>query len=168
MNETVSLLRHLTDDKVEDVYKENARFDSLLKEYYSDRSRYRTNLQDMWIIVYRCTCNKLKKKYGFIQKTEWIEEKALEVCRIILTRIQNIEKFPNGYVIKNLPTCVDYAILNAVYGSNNQRNLTMEEENTIVDSDSVATRLDQLSFQLYNMYGGWEDELLDRLEREGY
>ena len=168
MNSATSHLRHLTDDKVEDVYEENARFDNLLKEYYSDRVKFNKNLQELWIICYRCACNVLKMKYGFIKSTGWIEEKALDICRIILTRIQNVEKFPNGYVIKNLPSVVKFAVLNVVYGCDNQRNISLEEQNTVVSTEVVNVSLDQLSIRLYDMYGSWEDELLDRLEKEGY
>ena len=163
-----SCLRSFTNQKVKDVYEENVRFDQLLKQYYSDRSKFNKNLQELWIICYRCACNVLKKKYGFIQSVDWIEEKALEVSRIILTRIQNDKKFPNGYVIKNLPTCVSYAVLNAVYGCNNQRNISLEEQITETSTETVENRLNEVSLRYYNMYGGWEDELLDRLESEGY
>ena len=166
-------LRVLMDEKV-DVYAENARFDRLLGEYYEDRTKEHL-LQDMYKICFRCACNKLKRQCGSYKDSQYIIDKALEVCAIIFSRIKNVNKYPDGYKIKNLPTCVSYALLNVLIGSNNVIEKVYDPadkevpEDTI-DLEGVVSSLDERTFKNWELasfhQASWEDEIIDRIDRE--
>lgn len=152
-------LRQLMDEKVEDVYEENAHFDSLLQVYYKTHDS--SLLREMWPIMFRCACNVLKRRFGTFKDSDWIIDKALTICEIIFGRINNFEKYPTGYVITNLPTCVRFAVLNAVYPNKDPDRHETPYEELPVKSDQ-----EQFSTWQDNFWQGntWEDELISRID----
>ena len=143
------------DQRVEDVYAENAKFDNLLQSFYKTRDD--KILKEIWPIMFRCASNVLKKKFGSYESFEWIIDKALDICELIQARIHNFEKYPNGYVIKNLPTCVSYAVLNVVYGNK------QPEEDPYGDSPKRDRAVYEDWSRNYWTGNTWEDEILDSM-----
>ena len=61
-------LHEIMDKDVGDVYAENDRFSSLLTDYYKGHTE---NLKEIYLIVFRCASNILKKRFGFCHSWQW-------------------------------------------------------------------------------------------------
>lgn len=118
------------DEKV-DVYKENETFQRLLSKYYKDRNEI--ILKDIWTIMFRCASNILKARFGQYWSWEKISDVAIDMTSLLIGRITNKEKYPNGYPIHNLPTMMKFAVLNCVYGP---KVVQKEKEDSYEDVDS--------------------------------
>lgn len=115
-------LHEIMDKNVGDVYAENDRFSSLLTDYYKGHTE---NLKEIYLIVFRCASNILKKRFGFCHSWQWIATKAIDITEIILNRITNgLRNNGKEYIIMNLPKTVEYAMLNVIY--NNPKRLNRE------------------------------------------
>jgi hypothetical protein len=115
-------LHEIMDKDVGDVYAENDRFTSLLTGYYKGHTE---NLKEIYLIVFRCASNILKKRFGFCHSWQWIATKAIDITEIILNRITNgLRNNGKEYIILNLPKTVEYAMLNVIY--NNPKRLSKE------------------------------------------
>lgn len=113
LENTFSKLHEMMDQKV-DVFEENAKFDKLLADYYATRNE--KYITEMWPIMYRCACNILKRRFGMFWKATKISDVATEMVMLLISRMKDTEKFPEGYPILNLPTMLGFTILNVVYG----------------------------------------------------
>lgn len=111
-----SILHQIADEKISDVYAENERFTSLLEEYYNTQSKAAKD--EIWLISFRAACNLLKKRFGSWWTYDEIEELAIDMVVCLLSRIDNRKKWPNGYKVLNLPTTLEYIMLNFRYGKN--------------------------------------------------
>lgn len=115
-------LHEIMDEKIGNVYDENDRFSSLLVDYYKGHTE---NLKEIYLIVFRCASNILKKRFGFCHSWQWIATKAIDITEIILNRITNgLRNNGKEYIIMNLPKTVEYAMLNVIY--NNPKRLNKE------------------------------------------
>ena len=169
----MDFLRELMDARV-DYFANNDKFIKLLDDYYKDRTR-NDLLKEMYIICFQCACNKLKIRCGSYRGPQYIIDKALEVCAIVFSRIKNTTKYPEGYVIKNLPACVGYALLNVLYGSNKVIESVYEpsEKEVMEDSidlDNVVSSLDEKTYRnwattYFNGYS-WEDAVIEKVDKE--
>ncbi len=102
------------DERV-DVYAENDKWYKLLISY--NETKDNTLLTKMWPIMFRCASNILKRRFGKFWNWEKISDTAIDMCEAILNRITNkTGRYPNGYDKENLPTVMQYAMLNVVYG----------------------------------------------------
>ena len=108
-----SNLHVLMDSKVEDIYTENDRFKSLLNIYYDKRDS--SILKELGVIIYRCACNILKKKYGYSHTWQWIALNAIDTTEALLHRIvYGLRNNGERYYIINLPVTVKYSLLNSI------------------------------------------------------
>ena len=124
----LTAIHSLMDEKV-DVYSENEKFTKLLQLYNSTRDdKY---IKDMWPIMFRCASNILKIRFGKVMNWEEIAEHAINMCEILLNRIKNKDKYPDGYPVLNLPTMVKYTILNEFYAPNKVKDKEL-------DSNSIS------------------------------
>lgn len=106
-------LHQIADEKV-DVYAENERFSSLLEDYYANGAK--ESKDDAWIIAFRAACNLLKGRFGRWWKYDDIEQLALDMVSSLFERIDDRKKWPDGYRVLNLPTTLEYIMLNTYYG----------------------------------------------------
>lgn len=116
-------LHSLMDEKV-NVYEENKRFGNLLSEYYKTRNS--EILTEMWPLAFRCASNILKRRFGEHKGYEWISDTAIGMCEVIMGRIADSNKYPDGYKITNLPTVLKYSIMNVLYGPEKKRSDDMD------------------------------------------
>lgn len=119
-----SKLHQIADEKVADVYAENAKFSQLLEDYYATKAK--ASRDDAWIIAFRCACNILKKRFGRWWKYDDIEQLALDMASCLFTRIDNRKKWPDGYRVLNLPTTLENIMLNLYYGKSKREQREFE------------------------------------------
>lgn len=121
------------DQKV-DVYAENDKWHKLLVCY--NETKNNTLLTEMWPIMFRCASNILKRRFGKYWGWEKISDTAIDMCEVLLNRITNkTGRYPNGYDKGNLPTIMQYALLNVVYGPQARKE---DYENSHSDYDDYA------------------------------
>lgn len=125
-------LHKLMDEKV-DIYAENANFEQYLNLYYSTNDE--KYLTKCWPIMYRCACNILKKRFGKQMSWQDIAEHGINMCEILVCRIKNRNRWPDGYPVLNLPTVLGNCILNEFYSPSKLRE--KEQENNSVDYDEL-------------------------------
>lgn len=118
-----SILHQIADEKV-DVYAENAKFSSLLEDYYANSTK--KSKDDAWIIAFRAACNLLKKRFGRWWKYDDIEQLALDMVSSLFARVEDREKWPDGYRVLNLPTVLKCIMFNLYYGKSKREQREFE------------------------------------------
>lgn len=119
-----SNLHKIADEKV-DIVSENKKFSELLDSYYKNPKQ--ETRDQLWIIAFRASCNILKGKFGSYWKYDKIEETALDMLNILFRRIDNKERWPNGYRVINLPTILKYLVMSVVYNKSSRKQKDFEE-----------------------------------------
>lgn len=100
----------------EEYERINKEFPDMLRWYY-DNGRPEDYLKKtIWPIILECALSTTIKRYNKLFGKAYfnaskMEEWAIDTAMILITRITNEAKYPNGYMIKALPTTVSYALL---------------------------------------------------------
>lgn len=138
---------HAIMDEQVDVYAENEKFSCLLNKYYNDRNSKAT-LNEMWLIMFRTSCNILKGRFGKYWTWQEISDKAIDMVSLVMGRIQDVEKYPDGYVILNLPTMMKFALINCVYGPKVRKNDAEDSFENIDEFYNIAYTEEDGTFTL--------------------
>lgn len=118
------ILHRIADEKV-DVYAENERFSALQLRYRETQAK---GVRDqLWIIAYRCACNILKAKLGGIKGWEDISQLATDMVIRLFRRIDDRERWPDGYKVLNLPTVLTGIYFTLYYGKKEIETVPYEE-----------------------------------------
>ena len=137
-------------DEQVDVYAENDKWYKLLIKYNETKSS--SLLTEMWLIMFRCASNILKRRFGKYWNWEKISDVAVDMCEVVLNRITNkTGRFPNGYDKRNLPTIMRYALLNVIYGPQ-ARKEDLENSHSNYDDYTNMSLEDLETIRAYTSY----------------
>lgn len=118
------LLHQIADEKI-DVYSENAKFEQLQSEYAETQSK---SVRDqLWLISFRCSCNILKRKLGHIKSWDDICQLATDMVIRLFRRIDDRERWPDGYKVLNLPTVLTGIYFTLYYGKKEIETVSYED-----------------------------------------